>query len=403
MSVRAQCLSSLALLILSLTTARAAAAGPLSADDVVRMALSRHPLVAEASAEVTAAEGGVRAATFLRENPSLSVRVGADKTTREAELAQPLSLTGEGIFARQAATARLAAAEAGLGRARLVAAAEARHLWIAAVVAVEERELTRGALDLAIRRCAAVEARAVAGDVPDLDARLARLGRARAAQDYLVARREEAAVLTELGAWIGRTVSAAELEADPRDGAPSATGDAPERSDVLAAQHRLDASLAELKVERAAVLPRVELGAFSEQGEGERALGPSLSMTLPVWQQNAEGRARLRGEVAIAQADLDRTRARAAAEGIATAAVATDAVELLSTLGPDLAADADAALASVEAGFSAGEIDLTTLLFLQDEILSSRHAFVAACAASADAAVAHLLAVEDATLLGVQP
>jgi hypothetical protein len=158
-----------------------------------------------------------------------------------------------------------------------------------------------------------------------------------------------------------------------------------------------------LKVERAAVLPRVELGAFSEQGEGERALGPSLSMTLPVWQQNAEGRARLRGEVAIAQADLDRTRARAAAEGIATAAVATDAVELLSTLGPDLAADADAALASVEAGFSAGEIDLTTLLFLQDEILSSRHAFVAACAASADAAVAHLLAVEDATLLGVQP
>lgn len=386
-----------------LLLARSAFAEPLSADAAVSLGMSRHPLVVEAEARIVSAEGEVRSATFLRENPEISGRFAPDSSTGEAGLNQPLSLTGEGVFARQAALARREAADATSRRARLAAAADIRHAWVEAVVATQEARLAQGALDLASRRVAAAEARVLAGDAPDLDARLVRLGRAQAAESYLLARRGEAAALARLATLVGRTLEPDDLPDDPLGGAPSGEGVSSDRSDVLAARHLVDAAEATLREERAAVLPAFGVGAFVEQAGQERFVGPSLTVTLPLWQQNAGGRARSRADLAVARADAERLALQAQAERLATASVTSDAARVLQTLGTTLEGDAAAALGIVEAGYQSGEIDLPTVIFLQDEVLSSRRALLTAHAASADATIDHLLAIEDLRLFGVQP
>lgn len=392
-----------AVVLLLLSFPSTSASAPLEPDQAVRVALDLHPAVVEAEANLTEARGDLRAATLFRENPDLAARLGTDGARRELEVSQPLSLTGEGLAARRSAAAMVEATEASLRRARVEAAAEVRHAWVACAVAVQAALLAREAFDLASRLVDVTEARYQAGDAPELDARLARLGRAQAAERYLVARREEAAALARLGTLIGRTVTADEMATDPREAAPAASPAAHERSDVVAARLQADAARSALSAERAAMLPPVSVGWFVDQDGPAQMMGPTVGIQLPLWQQNAGGRGRARGDLLRAEAEADRAAVRALAEQEATAGVASEAAGIVTALGTDLRADADAAFLAIETGYQAGEIDLPTVLFLRDEVVSARGALFSTYGASTDAAIDHLLATEDASLLGVQP
>lgn len=377
-----------------------ALAAPLSPDDAVVAALASNPDVARAESELTAAQGAARQSSFLRENPDIDVGYAVVGDKIDLSVGQSLSLSGEGMADHKGARARMAAAEAGVTRARLEVAAETRSAYIEAVVAQQGAALARQAFDLATRQLAATESRVRAGEAADLDLRLARLDQAKAARELLGARAAEAEALSTLSALTQRPIAAGDLATDPLSAAPEphpASGD--ERSDVRVARLALDAAEAAVARERAAGLPPVTLGGFYENDGGSVVAGPSLGVTLPLWHQNQAGVAEARGEASVARAELDAATARAAAEQRTAEGAHADSVATMASV-PATNEDAVAALASIEAGVRSGELDLVTTILLRDEVVSGQQALSEARGDLALSRIHLLLATEDESLLG---
>lgn len=380
-----------------------ALAAPLSPDGAVALALPVHPEVARAEAELATARGESRETLIFRENPEIDGAYGLTGDRLEASASQALSLTGEGLAAHRSARARLAAAESALQRARLEAASEVRHAWIAAVVAGQSAALAADAFALAVRLYQATEAKLAAGEVAELDVRLARMAQAGAARDLLDARTAEAEALATLSALVQRPVVAEDLPGAPLQAAPAPGGGQEERSDVAAARAAVEAAEAELARARASILPPVRVGAFAEVEDGAIVAGPSLGLTLPLWHQNQSQTGAARGALAAARATLGATEARAEAERRVSAALVQEASGVADQLGPSLAGDAEAALASIERGFAAGELDLMETVFLRAEVVDGQTALLETQGRLAELRVDALLADEDPALLGGAP
>lgn len=375
-------------------------AAPLSPDDAVAAALASNPDVARADAELSAAKGASRQSGFLRENPEIDAGYALVGDKIDVSIGQPLSISGEGLAAHKSARARVAAAEAGLTRTRLAVAAESRGAYIEAVVAHQGATLARQAFELAGRQLTATEARVRVGEGADLDLRLARLDQAKAARELLAARAAEAAAFATLATLARRAVTGGDLQADPLAAAPephAARGD--ERSDVRAARLALDAAEAAVSRERAAALPPVTLGGFYENDGGSVIAGPSLGVTLPLWHQNQAGVSAARGAAGVARAELEAVTARAAAEQRTASDAHADAVSAMASV-PATPDDAVAALASIDAGVRAGELDLVTTILLRDEVIAGQSALSEARGELALFRIRLLLATEDAALLG---
>jgi transposase len=174
-----------ALVVLGALVAWSALAAPLTPEEVVAAALARAPELVAAETAVDTARGERRqAATFL-ENPQVQVGRSVDGELTQAQATRSLSLFGEGHFARRAAGLRVEASEAAALRQRLVTAAEARALYVDAVVARQQAIVARDAYELSKGLRAAVERKLEVGEASELEARLARLGEAQSAASYL--------------------------------------------------------------------------------------------------------------------------------------------------------------------------------------------------------------------------
>ena len=369
---------------------------PLVPDDAVASALSSNPDVLAAEADLLLAEGELSEA--LGANPSLSGSVLVDGPA-ELQLSQPVSPTGAGVHTRRAASARVESAKATLHRRRLEVAHNVRTAYTEAVVATRVADVADEGLALAGRLHAAVVRLHEEGEAPTLDLNLARLAQAQAAARLLDAREGEADALVSLAAMVTRPVEAKSLLLDLALVAPTPSHTA-ERSDVLAAHSALLAAERELAAQRAASVPPVEVGVVAETQDGTTLVGPSLTVELPLRNRNQAGRAGALGELQVAQSRLAETQAIATTE--LTTATRRDELSTTALLavGEDPMAAARAALGSVEAGYLAGEIDLTSTVLLQTQILDGEVAVVQLEGHVARARLDLLLASEDPALLG---
>lgn len=379
----------------------AAHAAPVSADEAVRAALQHDPTLARAEADALAARGALRAASGPRYNPRVEARAAGSYL--EAEAVQPLSLTGEGIAAARSARAGRDAADLALQRSRLDTAARARRAWADAAVATARAGLSAQALALATRLREATEARVEAGEASTLDLRLARLEEAKTAAEHLEAEAEQAEALRALADVTGLGSDAVAEDADPLTAAPA--GDpaggmsVDSRSDVAAADRRVDAARAAVARERAAILPAVELGAFVERDGDLTQVGPIVGVEVPLWQQNQGGVSSARAELLAAEREADAVRARAAAEQTTSARRVSELAHAGAVLGEGLAGEATAALESIEAGYRAGELDLLETVLLRAEVIDGLGAILAARGALAAARIDYLLASESGALI----
>ncbi|MSQ03155.1 MAG: hypothetical protein EXR71_14910 [Myxococcales bacterium] len=369
-------------------------AAAMTPAEAVTAALAHDPALAAAEARVDAGKGALSGASWLRHNPRVSGRLGADRL--ELEASQAVSLSGEGLAAARSARSSLDAAEAALDRARLVTAAEARRAWLRAAVAEADVEIAAAELAGATRLREAAVKRVAAGESADFEVRLARLEEARAVGLMLRARASLAAARATLAAITGDPAAAA--HGDPLAAAP-APGTAGVRDDVRAAEAAVDAARAALARERAATVPAVELGVFYEQEAGHTVVGPTLGVEVPLWQRNPAGRGSARGELARAEAEAASLSARATAEQRASSEQMRDLEPLTALLGDDPAGDATAVLAGVEVAWRAGELDIAEATLLRARALDGRRAWVEARAAVAEARIATALAEGTDTLI----
>jgi cobalt-zinc-cadmium efflux system outer membrane protein len=374
-------------------------AAPLTADDVVRSALARHPDAVASAAAVPAAEARRREVGTFLENPEASVGVAVAGGLFQGTLNQPISLTGEGWYARSAATAGIDAAEGDARRTDLRVAAEARATYAWAVTTRERWQLADEAMRQSTRLREAVEASEAVGEARPLDVRLARMAEAEATELAIRARRDHADALTALSVYAPEAVTA-ELADDPLAVLP-ATAATSERSDVAAAEARVREAEAALRRERAATMPHLGVGLFFQKdaAHGDPGdIGPQITVGIPLWTRNQGAIGTARADLDVARAELESIRSRASAEQAVLPEVSTYAEAALGRLG-DFERDAREALTSIELGWTTGEIDVSEAVLLRREVLDGWVAALDARQSTVEARLEVLLATEDNHLI----
>ena len=390
--------------VLSATSAWAGdpATADLTHDRAVALALTANAEVRAAEAALLTAEADRSASILLLRNPKVQAWATPDGSRAELSATQPLSLTGEGWHARGVARSSVRSAEARLDRARRVTAADVRLSYIDAVVAIEQARVAQEGTELAGRLRDAVGRKLELGEASALDLRLARLAEAQAVTRLLEARQAEAEALRELAELLATPVKAADLVLDPGAAAPGVTSSSSsdDRSDVVAAEQALRAAQAELARQRAAVVPPVAVGLGIQVEDGATFIGPRVGVTLPLFDRNQRGTKGAKGDHSVAESQLAAVRARAETEQRTGRDRADEAERLAEVVGSDTLEEAEAALVSVERGVLTGEIDLTTAVLLQAQILDGEAAIVSLRGLVADARIDLLLALDDDALLG---
>jgi len=373
----------------------------LTPDAAVAAALDVHPSLLAAELDLARARGAAAEAALLLSNPTLAAETTQDGARGGAELTLSVSLRGAGWAERSWTRAELAAAVAGHTRTRLATAAETRSLYAGASVAAGKVRVALEGLELATRLRHAVTRLQEEGEVSTLELRLARLAEVQAAAELLAAREAEAEALQLLAGAIGQAVRSEDLVLDPLAAAPEAGSKvAGTRSDVVAAADHLRAAEAELRLQRARSLPAVELGVFAEHEDDQTFWGPSVGLELPLFRHNQANRAHASAGIDRAEAALASVTARAHTELATAEQRVADAVALSSVLQADPITEARAALASIESGYLAGEIDLPSAVLLQAEVLDGETAALDLLGHIARARIDLLVASEDPMLLG---
>lgn len=380
---------------------RISVAAPLSPPDAVSMALSLHPRLRTAEAALTEAEAAYARAAAPLYSPAFSARAAVGGERIGLSLAQPISLTGQRRLARQQASADLDAATAQRERARLTVAVSARSAYVEAVVTAAIARLARDSVALSEQLEHAARLRHEEGEASLLDLRLARLSLVRSASWLLEASAQESDALANLSAMIGQSVSAEDLTAAPLTAAPTpGAPPAAPRSDVLAAQARLQAAEQGLRLQRAAALAPLSVGVFASREDAEWFVGPSVGLELPLFSRNQLGQAEAAGALQAAEAAQTTVTARAITEVAAAAARHAEAEAQVTGLGADLSAEAEAALDGIALSYQSGHTDLLSTLLLQSEVMQGQAALITLQGQLADARLDLLLALEDEALLG---
>lgn len=392
------------LLHASLAWADNGATPTLPPDRAVALAIGAHPDLRAAEAALSTARASRSASFLFLSNPQAAAWTTLDGSRAEISVGQPLSLSGEGWHARRVARHSVDAANASLARRRRQLAATVRVAYVDAVVAVGVVHVAQEGSELAGRLSYAVTRKQEEGEASTLDVRLARLAQVQAATRLLVARRQEASALRRLSSLVLTPVSADDLASDPLSAAPDVPAQADgERSDVAAAQAAFEAARADLRRERAAVLPRLMLGVGADVEDGSTYIGPSLGVTLPLFDRNQVGRARAVGALSVAEGQAASVRALVVTERSTSAARLDEAGEVAAEVATADLDEARAAIASIEAGVLAGEIDLSTAVLLQVQVLDGQAAVVTLRGLVADAQIDRLLALDHDALLGDAP
>lgn len=375
----------------------AASAGSLSPHEVVGVAAQKHPDVVSARAAVDVADGARRDAAGFLGDPEVQVGLSAIGDLSFVQASQPISVTGEGWAARDAAREALEAARLQLRWVELQVAADARQAWVDAAVAGRRAALTADAREGAVRLRDAVRARAAQGDVSAVDSALSRAGEAERTALALDARLELADALEVLAAY--HPVHAdTTVDGQPSDAVPEPSEAPAVRPDVAAGEAASRAGHAGVRRERRAGLPPVGLGVTAQSDGGAVDVGPLLTVAVPLWNRNPSGVARAEAERDNAIAGWWRTeqQARTAAEATQDALQRTDGwIDRLDGADADLAAALDAVVVAVEAG----ELDVRDAVLLQGALLDGRLAAIEAAGADAALRLEALLAVGDPALL----
>ena len=398
--------AALAVLLLCASTAPAddGDAVPLSPDQAVALALAVHPDLRAASAALHTAEGTRSASALFLGNPQASAWTTPDGARVELSASQPLSLTGEGWHARRAAGARVRSSEAALSRARRLAAAEVRLAYIDAAVAVGRAGVASEGAELAARLRFAVTRKHEEGEASALELRLAHLYEVQAAARLLAARKDEVEAIRALSAATATSVAATDLEDDPIAAAPFAGAQVTtDRADVVAARDAVEAARAGLARQRAAQWAPVSVGAGLSVEDGQTFVGPSLSVSVPLFDRNQTGVARAQGALSVAEGRLAALEARVEAEQLTARERTEEAEQITEALADNPLDEARAAIASIEAGVRAGEIELSTAVLLAVQVLDGEAAIFTSRGLLADARVDLLLSVDDDRLLGGAP
>jgi outer membrane protein TolC len=280
-------------------------AKPLDLDGAVRIALANNARVRAALAELEIAGGGL---AVMLGPTTIEAEIKRYGDGSEIEISVMQELLGVITAARQRSAARneLSAARASAAGMSIRLAARVERAFYDLLATKQNEELFRTVFEAADAAALLRERMHAAGNTPDLA-----LARDRAAREdaRVMLGRAEAAVEHQrevINSLLGLTGEQTKWTFDGR--LPELPAAAPAldtietvavtRSLDLAAQRaRVDATTGNVALQRLrSVIPHIGAGVSVTEDDGNRLIGPGFEIGLPLFDWNAGGRARARGE-----------------------------------------------------------------------------------------------------------
>lgn len=367
------------------------AAGPITLQDAISLAIDADPGLRAAGAGVDAARGNVRQAR-ARPNPNLSADVanfngegslrGFDGAETTFGLAQEVEMGGRRSARIQLANRDLRGAELdrvlrGLDLVRDVQSAYYDALAATELVQIaEERLRTAEALNASVaRRVAAARDPLMAGARAEAGVAEARIGLTRAEAEAATAR---ARLASYFGGDSGFSLTPADY-ALPRAGAHDHEDLAENTPDIARLGVARDRATAAVRVERSLAWqnPTISFGyrqfaADNNQG----ALVAGFSIPLGIFDRNQGAIARARADERRAEFEMEAARRALLREASALdRAIATDAAAITST-EDNVIPQAERALALAQEGYDRGAFSYLDVLEAQRALSNARQARV---------------------------
>lgn len=364
--------------------------GGLSLSSALELALANNRELQAGFMEIGVARADLAQAGMLA-NPSLSLLFlfpsGGGQMDLQAQLAQSVTDLWRIPGRKREAAAKLDQAVLRLSRFAGELVADTRDAYFEAASAVRVVELAREGLALAQRSLRAVRTQVEEGVATRLEESLARneflsaeLALRGSERDEAVARKRLSELLSLDGELQGILLTD-ELP-EPRvtewrveDLVANA---ARERLDLQAARSTIEAARQRLSLEDSQVVPGLSLGVHREDPESGAILGPSVDVTLPVWDRNQARVARARYELLASERryeGLVLAATRDVRDAVQRAHAAAGAATLLwETLLPE----AERALAFAEQAHAGGDAAWLELLGAQRRALAARTELAAA-------------------------
>jgi len=365
----------------------------LTLSDALARARSGHPLLRAAQADVDAARGRLMQARLIPANPVISGDMARHTAPPEENLDRGISLAQEVEVGGQAHL-RVRGAEHDVARAERLYAdrwrtlgAEIRRAFAGLTAAARRRALAAESAGLAERVLAATNRRSHAGDVAELEVKLAEIETARAAQALATAEtdlaRANARLATAVGAEAQETFTAttddlvATLPPDEEILIERALSVRPDLSVAREERARLDAE-AQLTHRRAWVPNPTFRGFYRHEQANEEIVGGEVSVPFPVWnrEQGTEIAARAAARAAAAEADrLTREIPREVHLALVRRRAAAAAWDKYQR---ETVPAADAVRTLIERAYGGGYIGLPDVLVQQDRLVQVRAAAIGA-------------------------
>ncbi|NOT00206.1 MAG: TolC family protein [Phycisphaerales bacterium] len=415
-------------------------AAGLTVDEAVKIALLNNTGVRAALARVGMARAdAVQAGLFANPTLGLSFRFpeGGGRSNLEAGVAQNIAELWLIPPRQRAAERDLDHTILEVAREVVALTIDTRTAYFNAVATDQALSIAQDNVALTKKLLEVTEARLEAGAVGALDVNLAKGQALRADVDYRTTRLEAASARRSLAKALALTTLAEDMTlTDPLPAVPELAIDAERlvslaresRLDLRAAQEIVVAAEARVRAEYARVFPTLDIGIELERSDrrarpgrdiladtarasiangaltapdiesrGQRAaakreeidliIGPTLGITLPIFDQNQAqiAKARFAHEQALALLDaLDRSIVQETREAADRALTAWNVATLYDR---ELLPQAKKTLSISESAYQAGNTPILNVIDAQRSLLESRRGYIAALQAAANAFV----------------
>jgi cobalt-zinc-cadmium efflux system outer membrane protein len=348
------------------------------------MARDRAPGIVSARTRIDEARGRLAGASvLLRENPVLESSAGRRSSAGGSFVDADLGLSQTFELGGRRGS-RIAGAEAGVARAEAASEDASRRLlsdvagaFLRVLAAEEQVRLARQNEGVATEIHRIAERRLQAGDIPQLDVRLAQSALSRARSDVRAAEARHIAALGELRILLGMDADEPlAVRGDLRDRRRYALADlsarAPERSDLRAlAAERREAD-AEVRLGRGLAWPELGLGVRYQREEQANILLGTLTFSLPVFERGQGTRAEASARSRRLSLELDAGRRTVRTEVRTAFDVYQRRVDAVEELERNALPLLDSNEALSRRSYESGQLGLPDLWVVRREVLGTR-------------------------------
>jgi cobalt-zinc-cadmium efflux system outer membrane protein len=280
------------------------------------------------------------------------------------------------------------AAEARIGAQRAEVAAETQEAFGRVLASGAARRLADEARTLAAEALRAAEERHHAGDASLIELNTARIETGRVAREHaLAAQREQLArgalkLLLNLEPQMALDLEGDLAELATRRAKPGTSETLrlaqPDRPEVVAARHELEAARAAERLAAREAVPRPRIGASYRREEDVPIVQALLSLELPLFNRNGAARAETRARVAQAEAALLDVERRATQEREQALARYAAAELALSGYHDTVVNAASENVELATEGYRDGKLNFLELLLIRRTSLEVRHGYIEA-------------------------